>query len=486
MIQTGEYFTVSESLGKKIFIDKKRVILFLITLAVSAGLLISVNYYSIKLLSALRAGIYGQTVYEKSQIEETRNIAMYIQTGDTAYLHQFNSSFTTHLDFFRARILLSTRAPEPVTTLMLMRCGINAADVNDIWFLVHTMRNLMFMQKTMGTWKKEDLEIARTQKFIEALTFRLKSGKLSSMEMLDQNRQFYRITMGNAMLKSTFSSILSDAARTLNMLVFYFNVISIVLIMGLMTFISSLLLKRIRVSGKELYRNNLVLQRKNFELDKFIYSTTHDLRSPVSSLQGLIDIVESEAPQSITPYLVMMRECIWKQDRFIKEIINYSANQAVNLSLSHINLLELLNEVIDLNQLHFNAIPVKITTDIRISEIFSDRERLKIILISTLGNAIHYRKTGTEHCLIHLSACMRAENVELTITDFGTGIKEENIPHVFDMFFVTDHINRGSGVGLYNVRETIEKMNGSITVTSVYGKETSFIILLPQQKTSQV
>lgn len=475
--------------------EKSSILPLYITLIISASVLILVNYYSINLLSALRAGICGQTIYEKSKIEENRNLVMFIQTEDERYYLRFKEAFEIHQRFLLARHLLASRAPEQETAAILIKAGLDPKDVDDVWFLLHTLRSFNFIKQSMTAWSVEDRSIQSTGVFAADLHAHiahisrprgiLLSGNrpvtvLSPVDRSELTKTLFTLSEPNVKLKARFSEILSTAARKINMTVFYFNLIFVLLVIGNTTFITRRLLKTIRQAGSDLLEKNLVLQRTNIELDKFIYSASHDLRSPISSLKGLIEIIEEEASFDQLPYFSMMRECIEKQDRFIKEIINYSANMVVEIKVTAIDLSALVDEVIGHKSARYNEAHVTFEKDIQLPEIYSDPDRLTIILNSTIANAIQYRDPLKEHPLIQIRATAAGPAVEITITDNGIGIRPENIDKIFDMFFVTDHRNRGSGVGLYNVKETVEKMGGSISVCSAPGEGTSFTICLPR------
>lgn len=470
-----------------------------ITLFISASVLISVNYYSIQLLSALRAGMYGQSIYARAQVEETRKFVLYIQTEDEKYYKDFLAAYKVHQNFNLARNMLLSRAPEALTSKALLNAGISNADVADIWLLLHTMRNLSFIRKSMHVWVQSDQGILASSIFaiqlhllvvqlrVKAPERVIKTNKplantgdmLTAAQKTTYTRQFIELTEADAASKARFSEILSKAASNLNRAVFIFDLLFVLLFLGLTTIISRNLLKRLKQAAQALYNNNMTLKRTNIELDRFIYSASHDLRSPISSLQGLIDIIEEDCIPEHHEYIMMMRECIERQDRFIKEIINYSANQVVEIEVVAIDLKSLVDEVIHHKITHYHETELKFDINIHVSEVFSDPERLRIILNSTIANAIQYRDLDKPDPLITISAESNGDYWNLTIADNGIGIKSENLSKIFDMFFVTDHKNRGSGVGLYNVKETVEKLGGNIGVTSTHGLGTMFNMQMP-------
>ena len=96
-----------------------------------------------------------------------------------------------------------------------------------------------------------------------------------------------------------------------------------------------------------------------------------------------------------------------------------------------------------------------------------------------ISNAIKYQDTAKENRFIQLSLKRHENYVELLAIDNGIGIAEENVPKIFEMFFRATSLSTGSGLGLYIVKETIEKLGGTIEVNSAVGQGTSFKMILP-------
>ena len=107
-----------------------------------------------------------------------------------------------------------------------------------------------------------------------------------------------------------------------------------------------------------------------------------------------------------------------------------------------------------------------------------DRNRIQIILNNLLANAIRYRHPARKPEVV-VEAILKGQFVQITVKDNGIGINEKYIGKIFDMFYRTSDTSSGSGLGLYIVRETIKKLNGSIDVVSQVNDGTAFTIVLP-------
>ena len=448
--------------------------------------LAAVNFYSIKTMSALKAGTYGETEYVKARIDETRTILEYINTGEDKYLQAFRASYTIHKSFNNARMLISTGASDSLVRQALLTTGNDSQDVNDILFLIRSMGKFSFVKKSMADWATEDRDVKKLDLFISGLQILIRSGKMTPKQQVDLYRNFLNVTERLPQTKTRFSAILGNASRSISKFVFYSNILLIILIAGIVAGIWAKILLRVKRGGILLFEQNQVLLRTNIELDRFVYSASHDLRSPLASIRGLIEILQEDATTEQQLYLGMMEECIERQDRYIKEIINFSVNHVEENNYSRVDLMDLLDEVIKCVSESHPQNGLTITREIHISTIICDKEKLKIILGGILTNAVQFSDPMKfeEFILIQIRA---VENqIEIAMTDNGMGIKPEIIHQIFDMFFVNNHINRGSGVGLYNVKRTVEKMGGSIRVSSVLGSGSKFTVILPVLENEQL
>ncbi len=232
---------------------------------------------------------------------------------------------------------------------------------------------------------------------------------------------------------------------------------------------------------KELSMNNQLLTKANRELDRFVYSASHDLRAPLSSLLGLIEISQrTDDVEEIKHCLSMMKARVADLDSFIKDIIDYSRNTRQDVTKENFNLLELAKEVTD--GLKFGngmeEIFIKYEIDPALN-IVSDRSRLKVVLNNLIGNALKYSNPHQEEQLISIVANVEDKCLKVSIEDNGIGIAREHQPKIFEMFYRASEKSQGSGLGLYIVKETLEKLDGKIEVSSSPGQGSKFQLEIP-------
>jgi len=231
----------------------------------------------------------------------------------------------------------------------------------------------------------------------------------------------------------------------------------------------------------QLQEKNVELEKINFELDRFVYSASHDLRSPLTSILGLLNIMREEVSDEGTIHLVsLMEESILKLDNTIRDIVAYSRNNRTNITIEPIGLKLLVEEIMG-NLRYLETGEFKIPEQIQIKNeivFLGDRNRIQIILNNLLANAIRYRHPARKPEVV-VEAVLKGQFVQITVKDNGIGINEKHIGKIFDMFYRTSDTSSGSGLGLYIVRETIKKLNGSIDVVSQVNEGTALTIVLP-------
>jgi PAS domain S-box-containing protein len=223
------------------------------------------------------------------------------------------------------------------------------------------------------------------------------------------------------------------------------------------------------------------LQKINIELDRFVYSASHDLRAPISSLLGLIDVARLEKERSkIEGLLDMQERSLLKLDNFISDIVSYSRNNRLQLDVEEINFQTLLEEIFD--QLHFMAQLSQLRVSVHVENnliFYGDKKRLSIVLNNLITNAIKYSDTSKKDPFIQVFVEKRKEGVELKVLDNGEGIDANYIQKIFDMFYRASQRSTGSGIGLYIVKEVVQKIHGTIHVQSKKFEGTEFTLYFP-------
>ncbi len=240
-------------------------------------------------------------------------------------------------------------------------------------------------------------------------------------------------------------------------------------------------LETILVDITETKNNLLELQKVNFELDSFVYHASHDLRSPLRSILGLIDLYRLEDSDKVKEQCIERIEgSVKRLDDLVQELLSISRNDRVNDPHQEINLMSEINNSI---ASYFNATNtenLQIFTNVRHKHKFkSDATRVRIILNNVISNAIKYRSFERAESIIKIDVKVSMEEAVITVEDNGEGIEESKLPHIFDMFYRATEKSVGSGLGLYIVKKVADKLNATIVVESEELEGTTFKIVIP-------
>ena len=222
------------------------------------------------------------------------------------------------------------------------------------------------------------------------------------------------------------------------------------------------------------------LNEENKELDSFLSSTSHDLRTPIASILGLTYLgrIELQEEKART-FMNIIEERIKKLDLIISDILNLSRSKKIDVKIEELDLRELIEETTADIKFNKGASSIFLDYQAHPSHIFkSDHNQVKIILSNLLTNAVKYHNLEQPHPFIRVSFKRTRHVVEISVEDNGRGISTENVPKIFDMFFRAAQDTEGTGLGLYIVKEALNKIKGIIFVDSELGKGSKFRIVL--------
>ena len=236
--------------------------------------------------------------------------------------------------------------------------------------------------------------------------------------------------------------------------------------------------KEIMEKSQALEIANESLKVKNQELDNFVYRSSHDLIAPLKSLKGLIHIAKSDnSVDNQLEYLQHMEKSVLKLEDFIKSILDFATNIKTETRKVEVNLEELVSDIAYDLEYYEQAKDIELRRLLDITTFKTEPKRLRIILSNLLANAVKYHNFDQENPCVEIKAYSNGNGkTTLEITDNGQGIKEEYLPNIFDMFFRANNTSEGSGLGLYIVKDMITRLDGTISVSSTYGKGTTFTL----------
>ena len=219
------------------------------------------------------------------------------------------------------------------------------------------------------------------------------------------------------------------------------------------------------------------------ELNTFSYTISHDLKNPIAAIKGFAQLMLTDKTHN-SGALTMLDLIVGRADQMtfmINAILNYTQMEKSMISIQKIIMNDLIKEVVNDYDLEKNIDRLEIIVE-GTPDIHGDAVMIAQVFGNLLGNAIKY-STHQKKGLIHIKGEINEKYISYSISDDGIGIPDAQINGIFDLFNRTDNVKEieGTGVGLAIVKRIVEKHKGQITVKSVLGKGSNFIISFPKQ-----
>jgi len=219
---------------------------------------------------------------------------------------------------------------------------------------------------------------------------------------------------------------------------------------------------------------------KNHELDTFVYKVSHDLIGPIASMKGLVNIanLEIENPSAIG-YFNMINERVDRLHNIVLTLIQLTRIKEGVKLMESIDYEEIIKELFSTYRNFPTASDVDFSYNVEKTNFAkTDSGLLKTILQNLVENAIKY-KDEKKKPFVKIHVFSENNGTNISVEDNGTGIEHHFHEKIFNMFFRADLRSKGSGLGLYIVKNAIEKLDGTIDLKSVSRLGTSFQIFIP-------
>jgi CheY-like chemotaxis protein/ferredoxin/HPt (histidine-containing phosphotransfer) domain-containing protein len=227
------------------------------------------------------------------------------------------------------------------------------------------------------------------------------------------------------------------------------------------------------------------LQQANYTKNAFLANMSHEIRTPMNAIIGMSEILESETlNERQMSYVKDISSSSHSLLGIINDILDMSKIEAGKLELNHVDycLLQLLDNVASMFIYIANKKGIRFTFEPSKNiphYLYGDDIRLKQVLVNICGNAVKFTQKG----YVKLSASASHGKLIIEIEDNGMGIREEEIPYLFNAYERADKNKTrdiaGTGLGLSISKSFIEMMDGEISVESVYGQGSTFTIKIP-------
>lgn len=238
----------------------------------------------------------------------------------------------------------------------------------------------------------------------------------------------------------------------------------------------------------DIKKREQALIESNQHLDQVFYKTTHDLKAPLRSVLGLIRLAENASDEEQRlEYISLIKKSLLKLDVYIEEINDFFKGERLEIKKEKIELKHLISEEIDnLRDFHeTERIDIALDVDQQV-DFYSDTFRVKTIITNLISNAIKYADFTKSAPSLRVEVEVNALMCIIRVQDNGIGIESQYQSKIFDRFFRATGQAYGNGIGLFIVKDTVQRLNGSIDVSSMKDVGTTFLVEIPNQSNGTI
>jgi PAS domain S-box-containing protein len=244
--------------------------------------------------------------------------------------------------------------------------------------------------------------------------------------------------------------------------------------------VEGLVLKLHDITEKK--NREIELVKSNKQLDQIIFKTIHDLKAPLMSALGLVDIAERASEKEREGYMKLIRKSLLSLDSLVEEMNDFFRNDKIAVQRERIDILSMVESELNSLKTLMDENGITIASEVHHdSEFFSDPVRVRTVISNILSNAVKYYDPQKNRPFVNISVTINEDICIIKMEDNGIGIEPKYHDKIFDLFFRATDQSQGTGLGLFIVKDTVEKLKGKIEVKSEPGRGTMFTIKVPNQ-----
>ena len=462
-------------------LKKKTVLILLLVMGMASAAIIVVNYYSVRLLSGTRAYINGESEYSKGQKDASAFLINYILFEKEKDYQRFEKAITIPKGGYIARIaLMPDNVNYDLARKGLLTGNNHPEDIDDMIWLFKRFKDRQKFAKAIRIWKEGDKLVDSLNTLGLQTHIKIRTGKMMAQEKQVIIESINDLSAQTTLKEEAFSETLGNLSRKINLYVFMANVLITLVIVFSTLSAAAIMIRRLSNSRKKIMEQNDNLQVINAGLDKFVFNVTHDLRSPLASLSGLIDLIDDETdPKQIKAYTLMMKESLEKQDRFIKEMLTFIKSKHSGVCKTECSLATIVDDVIAQNNYYNGGREVKFYKELELTRIQGDALKLQVILNNLVSNSVKYCDANKPERWVKVKTYSSDAQMIIEVEDNGLGIRPKDQERIFDKFYMSGDNKKSSGIGLYLVKDAVTQLNGKIEVRSEPGISSQFKVSIP-------
>jgi len=466
--------------GLLLFRKRTALILLLVMSLASAGIIV-VNIYSVKILSGARAYVNGESEYSKGQKDASAYLINYLNLHNKADYFAFKNAIAIPKGDHIARIGLTN----PPVDYKAVREGLLAGknhpeDIESMMWLFETFKNVDMFKKAVEIWTEGDEMIYDLDRIGVSAHAEIVKGTMSEDEKHAMITAINKNSAALTLKEEAFSETLGNISRRINTYVLVANVLITLIIVFCALTSAAIMIRNLSKSQKKIIEQNERLQLINAGLDKFVFNVTHDLRSPLASIMGLINLMDDETDlEQIKEYTIMIKESLERQDRFINEMLSFIKSKHTGVNRTECSLSSIVDNVIAQNSHHNGGRRVHFYKELELTQIQSDALKLQVILNNLVSNSIKYSDAKKAEQWVKVKSYRHDKEVVIEVEDNGLGIRPKDQDRIFDKFYMSGDNKKSSGIGLYLVKDAVTQLDGKIEVRSELGVCSKFKVIIP-------
>ncbi|HEU4788204.1 MAG TPA: HAMP domain-containing sensor histidine kinase [Flavobacterium sp.] len=473
------------------------IILLYIILFFSCTSLIVINYITIRILSASRAYINGESHYSKGQNKASRHLITYLYTENNKSWESFNEELRVPLGDQFARIALTQNLNDSITKIGF-RAGRNKeGDLDDLIWVFKNFNSVPFLKKAIAEWTNADESVNQLHEMGIEVHEKIKTQKLDLQTKHKLSSEISLICERLGAAADRFSNIVVDGTREIKDNLIVINIFFILIIISSVSIYYSITLKKIIASEKDIKNKKeqlhdiiKALEKTKIELSteivqhkKLIGTISHDIKSPLKYLAMTNKYIYEESKSYDDEKFKKITKSVYSSTlqlfNFIDSLLTYSkiffeGNSSENSGYFLKELVQtkcnLFHEIAEAsNNILINEINNNVSTKI-------NKDILSVILHNILDNAIK----NTEDGVIKIYSHIKNKKLYLVVEDTGKGFKEEDLIYynqLSNQQSTEKLMLRNSGIGIHMIVELIHILHGDLKFYSEDGKGSKIEII---------
>jgi PAS domain S-box-containing protein len=238
------------------------------------------------------------------------------------------------------------------------------------------------------------------------------------------------------------------------------------------------LLKKVK---NELYHKTTKLENMNYQMEQFLYSASHELRAPATTILGLANLLTLEtSDKTILDYTEKIKNTAEKLELITRDLVGFARISYSRKQVKKIDLVQVFQETIQAISMSFPAIVWRTNISVKGDyPFYSNPDRIKIILENLVKNSFQFSDFNKPELTLALLIELETDYTKLELTDNGIGIGKIHLDKIFRIFYKATERSHGAGLGLFIVKEALLELNGDITVESEIGMGTKVCLRIP-------